>query len=196
MDDSIKAIFEKLQDEVTDMHYRWNMYREIYAGDSEQTKLLNDTACNFFYYVQHLTIDQLALSFSKLTDPHKQRSHDNLSLKQVHVYASDANELDLVTKLKPLYEELESNCSKFRALRNKRIGHADLKHAMKTAEEPLPGVSPEYIETALKSLRQYMNTIELHYFNSQTAYEHTNGSFGTGGAALVKALRSKNCASK
>lgn len=54
MDDSKKAIFEKLQNEVTDMHYRWKMYREIYAGSPEQTKLLNKKVCDFFYYVQRL----------------------------------------------------------------------------------------------------------------------------------------------
>ena len=189
MNENIKAIFEKLKNEVVDLHYRWDMYREIYAGDADQFSLLNQSGSNFFYYVQHLMLDHVALTFSKLTDPNRQGKNDNLSLKQVHVYASDTNETELVEKLKPIYSELEKGCQKFRFLRNKRIAHGDLDHAMETADEALPGISRAYVENALEILRKYMNTIEVHYFNSETGYEHTKGPYGSGGAALIAALK-------
>jgi len=189
MNEDIRAIFEKLKNEVSDLHYRWDMYREIYAGDAEQFELLNQSGSNFFYYVQHLMLDHVALTFSKLTDPNRQGKNDNLSLKQVHAYASDTDEAELVAKLKPIYGELESGCQKFRALRNKRIAHGDLNHAMETAEEPLPGISRAYVENALEILRNYMNAIELHYFESETGYEYTKGPKGHMAQVALHLLR-------
>lgn len=189
MNEEIELIFEKLKDEVVELHYRWNMYREIYAGDTAQFELLNKSGSNFFYYVQHLMLDHISLSFSKLTDPNRQGGNNNLSLKQVHVYASNSKENRLIEKLKAIYTELEENCKKFRTLRNKRIAHGDLDHAMKNVEEPLPGISRAYVETALEILRRYMNTVEVHYFKSETGYEHTTSPYGTGGEALIAALK-------
>lgn len=47
----VQEIFKKLKNEATDMHYRWTLYREVFAGDSEQIKLLNNSGSSFFYYV-------------------------------------------------------------------------------------------------------------------------------------------------
>ncbi len=191
MTEEIEAIFKKLNSEVTDMHYRWNMYRDVYAGDAEQVALLNKSGSNFFYYVQHLMLDHMALGFSKLTDPNKQGrgNYENLSLKQIHVYASDLGDIELVAKLKKTFEELIGNCEIFRTLRNKRIAHASLDHAMGYSDKALPGISRKYVETALESLRKYMNIVELHYFNQGTAYQLIMESGQTGGAALISALR-------
>ncbi len=75
-------------------------------------------------------MDNVALSFSKLADPNKQRSNENLSLKQLTVLANDSGDLELSQALKEKFEELLQSCEKFRKLRNKRIAHADLDHAM------------------------------------------------------------------
>ena len=102
MNEEFTKIFEKLTHAVTDLHYRWNIYREVYAEGPEAIDLLNRNGTNFFYYVQHLMLDQVALSFSKLTDPNRQGSNENLSLKQMIVYASDSNEPELAHALKEI----------------------------------------------------------------------------------------------
>ena len=150
MEKDLDGVFEKIDHEVTDLHYRWLMYRDVFAGGPEQTELLNRNGSNFFYYTQSLMLDYMALAFSKLTDPNIQGKNENLSLKQFHVLYSDMKEDDLVKKLKEKFEELISDCTKFRDLRNKRIAHTDFNHALNLVEEPLPGVSRKYIENALK----------------------------------------------
>lgn len=143
-----------------------------------------------------MMIEQMALSFSKLTDPNQTRVRnqtiENLSLKQMHAYASKTNNTELLEIIVPIYKELNDSCQKFRLLRNKRIAHADLEHAMQLAEEPLPGISRAYVENALEILRRYLNAIEVHYFNSTTAYKHLVAPHYTGGNRLMEVLRLGN----
>ncbi len=134
-------------------------------------------------------MDNVALSFSKLADPNKQRSNENLSLKQLTVLANDSGDLELSQALKEKFEELLQSCEKFRKLRNKRIAHADLDHAMGGAKEPLPGISRQYVENALALLRDFMNTYELAVSDSQPLYDEIILDFGSGGDVLLDSLR-------
>jgi len=188
MNDNFENIFRKLQDQVLELHYRWDIYREVYTGDAEQFEILNSCGSNFFYYVQHLMLDHTALTFSKLTDPDIQSGNENLSLLQIHRLAIENGDNDLVNELKEKFEILKSKCEKFRLLRNKRIAHLDLGHAMKTTEEALPGISREYVENALKLLRDYLDTVEIHYKNSTTGYDNVRAPYSAGGKALIVAL--------
>ncbi len=182
-------IFKRLKNEVNEIHFRWVVYRQVYAQGPKEIELLNKNGAYFFYIVQHLFMDNVALSFSKLTDPNKQRSNENLSLKQLTVLANDSGNLELAQILKEKFEELLNGCEKFRTLRNKRIAHADLEHAMGVAEEPLPGISRQYVEDALALLRDFMNTYELAVSGSQTLYDEIILDLGSGGDILLNTLR-------
>lgn len=188
-------LFKKICNQVTELHHRWKIYREIYALPQEDLNLLNTYGSNFFHYTQFLMLDNVALCFSKLTDPNSSGrggTRLNLSLKQFHVYASDNGDAELVAQLKVKFESLIENCEKFRTLRNKKIAHADLLHSFGLAEEELPGISRAYVETALEILRDYMNTIQLHYKNSTTAYEYIVVKPMSGGDGVIAALRKAN----
>lgn len=189
MNPNFEEIFRKLQDEALELHYRWDMYKEIYAGDTEQFEILNSCGSNFFYYVQHLILDHTSLTFSKLTDPDTQGGNENLSLQQIHSLADENGDNELVKELNEIFENLKSACEKFRLLRNKRIAHLDLGHAMKTTEEVLPGISREYVENALKLLREYLDKVEIFYKKSTTGYDIISGPYNAGGKALMSALK-------
>lgn len=178
MDKYVDSIFEKIDYEVTDLHYRWIMYRDVFAADAEQTALLNRNGSNFFYCTQFLMLDYMALAFSKLTDPNKQGKNENLSLKQFHVTYSSHGEDELVQQLKEKFNELKGACESFRDLRNKRIAHADFDHSLNLVDEPLEGISREYVENSLKLLREYMNIINKHRSNTRTLYEQTGENPG------------------
>jgi hypothetical protein len=189
MDKDLDEIFEKLDHEVTDLHYRWMMYRDVYAAGPEQTELLNKHGANFFYCAQFLMLDYIALAFSKITDPNSQGKNENLSLKQFHVIYSDLGEVELVKTLKEKFDELKETCSKFRKLRNKRIAHADLSHALNLAEEPLSGISRAYVENALRILRDYINIINKHRTNSTTLYDQMIENPGGSAKKLIAAIK-------
>lgn len=182
-------MFELLKQEVIEIHYRWIIYRQVYAQGPDVTKLLNNNGVHFFYITQYLFLDYMALSFSKLTDQNKQGSNENLSLKQLIVFANDSRENDLAQELKVIFDTLYKSCEKFRTLRNKRIAHADLDHATGKVNECLPGISRTYVEDALYLLRKFMNTFEVWIQDSSTVYEETHIAFGTDGDALIESLR-------
>lgn len=185
----MEEIYKVLSREVTELHYRWIIYREVYAQGEDVTRLLNENGASFFYFVDFLMLDNVALTFSKLTDPNKQRSNDNLSLKQLIVCANDQKNIQLAQELSSDFYALKLACEKFRVLRNKRIAHADLIHSLGLAKEPLSGFSREYVEEALKLLRLYMNKFELKTFGKPIAYECLVTPIGAGGSALIEALK-------
>jgi hypothetical protein len=192
MSQEFDKVFKKLDKTVTDMHYRWKLYRDVFAGEKEDFELLNKYGSNFFYYTQFLMLDHMALSFSKLTDPNKQRDNENLSLKQLHVISSNEGKTELVSALKIQFDVLLKACSKFRLLRNKRIAHSDLNHELGEAEEPLPGLSRAYVENALSELRTYMNIVNNQCYSTTVGYEHTDGQARHGGRAIIHAFRKAN----
>ena len=126
--------------------------------------------------------------FAKLTDPNKIGWFENLSLKQLHSYASESGDTEFARELKSKYQELEAACEVFRVRRNKTSAHSDLSHALNVNEEPLPGVSPDYVENALSKLRNYMALAEENFLGSVTVYEATTGPMSAGGSALIAAL--------
>ena len=83
-----EPVFRKLSNHVAELHYLWNLYLDIFGGEKEQMDLLNNSGVHFFYLVQRQIIQNVVLTFSKLTDPNRQGQNENLSLTQIHVFAS------------------------------------------------------------------------------------------------------------
>lgn len=185
----LEPVFRKLSNHVAELHYLWNLYLEVFGGDKEQMALLNNSGAHFFYLTQRLILENVALTFSKLTDPNRQGQNENLSLKQIHVFASENQETDLLEKVKPIFSEIEKQVYKFRELRNKKIAHLDLEHELEISDSPLEGISKSYVEESLRLLRTYMNTVQHHYFNCETAYQHQVTPIGSGGKTLIRVLR-------
>jgi hypothetical protein len=116
-------------------------------------------------------IDYMIMSLSKLTDKARMCGNDNLSY---HYLIESLRKIDsegISDQLQSELDELAVACETFREIRNKRVAHNDLVVALGERGSPLPGVSREDIETALRHARNIMNRVELHYYNSQTLYD-------------------------
>jgi hypothetical protein len=183
-----REIFAALKSEIIDLHLRWIIYRQLYAASPEDIDLLNKSGSNVFFLLQHLLLDDCALRLSKLTDPADQGRFANLSVLQLLENIAETDKNFPRAEIEALIEELRTRTEKFRKLRNKRIAHADLEHALKVAEDPLPGISRADIEQALDALRRVMNKVELHYDNSQTLYEETIVAHEADGNKLLSVL--------
>lgn len=189
MERATRGIFDQLREESIQLHFRWLIYRQLFASSPEDIDLLNERGSSVFFLLQHLLLDNIALSFSKLTDPHEQRNNKNLSIKTlIQVLKEDSND-SLANEIQERLKMLNDQCESFRTLRNKRIAHADFSHALRVAEEPLPGISRTQIEQALESLRDILNHAELVLFDSQTAYDMLITDHGSDGTALLRRLR-------
>jgi hypothetical protein len=194
VDANSKALFDALSHETTDLHLRWIIYRQLYGSSEESVDLLNKSGSNVFYLLQLLTLDDVALRLSKLTDPAAQGKFSNLSVPAL-IEALKANDPNVPEKaFSDAMTAFAETCDKFRLLRNKRIAHADLHHSLKITDSPLPGISRDDVERALSALRNVLNTIQSHYLGGITLYEETIVAYDSDGNKLLKLLRCAHAA--
>jgi hypothetical protein len=174
----IKEVFGQLKSEITSLHARWKIYRQLFAHSDERSRLLNKTAPTFFFFIHEVLIDHIQLSIGKLTDSAHTGDKENLSLHRLHEQVEKLDDADLSSKLKEILVDLcgqrspkkSGKCEIIRTRRNKRIAHFDLNTSIQHGSDPLPGVSRQMIEDVLALLRQYMNTIQGHYCNNAYLY--------------------------
>lgn len=169
--ESITEIFEELKNEVLWMHGRWTIYRQLYAKSDKRLDMLNRTSAAFFIMVQELLIGDIQLTLCKLTDSAGRGGKKRLSLEQLQKQVA-RHDQGLSSRLRQVLDDLKVKCQVFRRGRNERLAYLDFTTAMKKGAQPLPGVSRQMIEDALSLVREYMNTIERHYDQSETLYQH------------------------
>jgi len=173
MEKELKEVFDWAKKELIHLYYRWIMYVQMFGTNSYRIDLINKTASNFFVEFQQLVIDSMVLSLSKLTDPTTMYDNYNLSFSYLvdEIEKSDKNNIS--NELKTILDELKASVKHFREIRNKRIAHNDLVVALDSKNSPLPGVSRADIKHALKLAGDFLNKIELAYFDSTMAYDMT-----------------------
>lgn len=183
----IDEVYGKLKTEITWMHGRWMVYRQLFAESEKRIDLLNESAPTFFYIIQDVLLGEIQVSLSKLTDPARSGKFDNLSLEQLQMRVKANGQPQLAARLRQLLDELQLKCEPFRARRNKQLAHLDLTTAMESSLNPLPGISRQMIEEALKLVRECMNEIERHYCENTIFYEEF--IMQSDGEALVSMLK-------
>ena len=184
MSEEFNEVFERIKELLTHLNIRWIIYLQMYGANAYRVELLNNTASNAFYEFQWLVMDNMILSLSKLTDSAKMRGNWNLSLPYLHEEIINLKEVQLSEELGDIIEELNSSVENFRKIRNKRIAHNDLAVAIDD-NSPLPGVSRADITRALELIMDFLNKIELHYFDSTTRYDMTILPLNNDGRALL-----------
>lgn len=184
----INEVYEELKTEVTWIHGRWIVYRQLFAKSEKRIDLLNECASAFFYIIQDVLLGEVQVSLSKLTDPAKSGKFKNLSLEQLQERLCAHGDKGLANQTRSILDRLHSKCKPFRDWRNKQLAHLDLTTAMKSTQNPLPGISRQMIEEALELVREFMNKIESHYMDSEMGYD--DFIMQSDGEALVAILRS------
>jgi uncharacterized protein (DUF2267 family) len=169
---AIQDLWSTLKSEVVWLHGRWIVYRQLYGTSSERVDLLNRSASTFFYILQMTLLHDVQLSLSKISDPAGSGSRRNMTLDAFVEQLEDAGQASVAAEIKPLVAAYHASCVKLRQRRNKSIAHYDLNTMLTAKVTPIEGPSRAEIETALEALRKVMNHVELHYTQSQTAYEH------------------------
>lgn len=168
----IRELWASLSADVVWLHGRWIIYRQLFGTNEARVELLNESAGTVTWMLQQLLLDDVQISLSKLGDPAGSGTRTNLTLRRLHTTLNDAGEHVVATKMGPLLDAFDTSCEKVRHRRNRWIAHSDLATKLGSRAIPLTGPSREEIEAALSALREVMNGVELHYTDSQTAYEH------------------------
>lgn len=168
---SIKDIFEELQNEITWLHGRWMIYRQLFGHSPKRIDLLNKCASVCFGIIQNVLKDEVQLSLCKLTDPARTGKQENLSLKTLQEHVEKLGDQILIASSSNLINEIYRKCESFRIHRHKRLAHFDFTTAMKGDFSLLPPTSRQMINEVLTLIQKYMNTIEIHYCKHETHYE-------------------------
>ena len=184
----INEVYEELKTEVTWIHGRWIVYRQLFANSEKRIDFLNECASAFFYIIQDVLLGEVQISLSKLTDPAQSGKFKNLSLEQLQECLCAHGDKGLANQTRSILDRLHLKCKPFRKWRNKKLAHLDLNTAMKITQNPLPGISRQMIEEALELVRMFLNNIEDHYMDNEIGYEHF--FMKSDGEALVAILRS------
>jgi hypothetical protein len=166
----VSDLWRELDYEVTWLHGRWQIYRQLFGTSEERVEILNRSAGTVALVLQELLLDDIQLGLSKLGDPPMTRRFKNLTVTAL-VQAVSNHEPALGPALSASLQTYQGACDKIRTRRNKWIAHFDHDTLVNRHATPLTGPSREEIELALSALRGLMNTVKLHYNDSQTAYE-------------------------
>lgn len=184
-----RRLFQSLKQEVTNLHMFWKVYRQLFAKNRQRIELLNEMGSLVFYILQHLLLDEVTLSLSRLTDPAKTRRKSNRSIERLISRIDVRRHPDLKRELTQLIEDLKIKCSVFRERRNKAVAHSDLATVLKLRRNPLLGISRAKVEEALSTLRKLMNKYEYYFQSSSTIYEEVILPLGADGDFLVLQLK-------
>jgi hypothetical protein len=169
---NIVDVFKKISVDITWLHARWIIYKQLFGISQKRIDLLFSCAPAFFYLVHQILLDDMLLALNRLAEPADKPPHGNLSLEQIAIRLRDDGHKVLIDSLYEKLEVFREQCRPFAPHRHKRIAHRDLRISLNSDAEPLPGISRQMIDDALASVRDYMNTVEGHFCNSKTAYDY------------------------
>ena len=174
MSEKVKSVFDALQNEVVWLHSRYLSYEKLYGKSEERIALLNSSSSSFFYHLQFILLDDIELVICKLLDPAKQGSNLNLTLERLLMLIDDSIKIksELIRKL----AEARDASKSLREKRNKRLSHFDLQVSISRPAEFFTKASRIEIENILTLIRDFLNLIDSHFWDSTLAYEHFSSS--------------------
>jgi hypothetical protein len=179
------ATFEKLDSDLVELHADWALFKQLYGKSSPRVDLLNKVAASFFSRLQWIMLRDVIISISRLLDPPRMRGSENLVLEQLVEQLTGSALAPLRDVLVGKLKAVRATSKPLQTYRHKRVAHRDKEVAV--GLESLPGISRQLIEDSLSAVRDFMNTIQLHFRDSTTAWEHT--SMLADGNVLVAALK-------
>jgi hypothetical protein len=175
MPEGLAKIYEGIHQEASWLHAKWKIFRQLFGASEEQIDLLNRTAPGFFVIIEDVLLDEIVLSFGRLTDPlttgQGPRTRENLSLARLVESLKVTEPLEFCESIGASVSALHEHCKVFRDWRNRRIAHTDLPTALKYHPDPLPGISRKMIEDALQMISRLLNRVLGHFENVETGYD-------------------------
>ena len=185
----LENIWQAIDYEVTWLHGRWLIYRQIFGTNEQRVEILNKTAGTFAKVLQDILLDDVQMGLAKLGDPAvsyvRKQPIENLTIE--NFFKSISEKGIVIEELPQLLIDYKAACALARERRNKRIAHFDLKE-MTLSKENIFGPSRLEIEKALECLRKIMNSISLHFNGEAKAYDLI--SLNSDGNSLVYMLKS------
>jgi hypothetical protein len=188
MGDKLGSFFNQLYNQVAHLYLKWNEYNELFDKNPLRVDLLNKAAPNFFYIVQKIMEDDIALHISRLTD--KLKSHrgkyeyftiERLSklIMEKELEGVDEKELDYkkkeaAKKIQPLNDHIKEAIKKAKPVleqRNKRIAHIEYSSVSKNVKPPVKLIIAD-VRYAIEAIVAVLNYVANHYLGTTIVFNY------------------------
>ncbi|ALF88466.1 MULTISPECIES: hypothetical protein [Ralstonia solanacearum species complex] len=167
----VQEIWATIWSDVTWLHGRWQIYRQLFGISKARIDLFNETASTVASILHDVLLRDVQIAICKLGDSAKSGRSKNLTLRRLQSELRDAGEIDVADQMGPLLDTFETASKAVRDRRNKWIAHSDLDTLLEARTKPLHGPSRQEIETILTALRDVMHCVEDKYTGGTTAHE-------------------------
>jgi hypothetical protein len=105
-----------------------------------------------------------------ISEPHGRSLHRPIRVEQLlHILKQRCDDAAFLARLTDIKKEIDRQAAPIRKLRNRTVGHLDLKSAL-SAAEPLPDVRTEEVVKILALLARFLNEINGYCATAQMDY--------------------------
>lgn len=166
MPKTVKEIFDKLWEEVTEIRVRTKILEQLY-GNQESISLLERFGGSVFELFYEILLGDIVLRLSKISDHSTTGKYENASMSRL-VECVEAEEAGLAAKLgiDARCIELREKTGGLRVLRNRVIAHLDWGRRA----DPLPTTSRLEIEAVIETAQQVLRTVSLHFADTDLGF--------------------------
>lgn len=176
MGESLGVQYAYLWQELVSLHHKWDEYVELFGTKPSRIELLNKAASNFFGYLQHALWADILIHLACLTDPPKSMGKANLTLRNLPLLIQDE---ELKARVERLVEIAQDKIEFCRDWRNRYLAHRDLSLAIEDeTARPLQAASRENVKEALSTMDDILNSVSIHYLDSETAFDQVSSLHG------------------
>lgn len=161
--------YQLIRRDVTWLHAKWKVFRQVYAKDEENYRLMGEMAPTFFRMVQDVFLYDFFVSIGRLTDRPASGGNTNLTLYRLIEDLDASGDAVLAGQLRVEMDRAQSAFAAIRTLRNKKVAHQDLLTAR--GVKRLSGVTMNHLSVALGSMVECLHAVDKHYGLGGTEYD-------------------------
>lgn len=155
--------FDQLSEELSRALVTLYEFKVVFDDNEKQLALLNNTAPFFFLRLYDFYWNELIMAISRLTDPRKQRNHENLSVYILEDFSDDLPS-DKKENLRANFKTISNKADFIRKFRNKFISHRD-KAVTKILPKNRETLYVQKIEEVFSLIQDCINIFYLFYNN-------------------------------
>ena len=151
--------------EMENLTQKWQIYLDLF-GEEESRQLLGKTADLTFNAIEESLRVDITMTICRLADPGRSKSGDNLSFDLLEEYlASDA---EFVAESRVFH----SACKPLQKIRNKLLGHNDLKTRIEPEKNQLAGSCRSDIEQIIASGTKSLKHLSRRYLGGELEFNN------------------------
>ena len=167
MGPNLGSMFCALYFDVAHLHEKWGQYKELFATSEDRVQMLNRAAPGLFGSLQRTLWTDIILHVARINDKPSTAGRANLTLRSLVQAVEEPGFRSELTSLADRARELARFCTDWR---NRKLAHKDLDLAIQKAAKPLEAASRAKVQDALGSIADLMNSINLHFCDSEIIF--------------------------